>query len=134
MKHSVEIVHPQLSSYKIYVDGQLQQENDCVSSITLELDESPVPYSIWFTPWKIQPMIRIDGFLVDYGVAEIDLFDHMFKIKLDSDFYARYNSNELKFRGASLDLTDEYIYDSLIGVGNRHSEVVTKIKTVLNIE
>jgi hypothetical protein len=138
MKYKIEINHPNLSAYKFFLEEQLIVQDNCKGSVLLNCESSYKRCQIWFEPWGIVPMIRVNNFMIDFALAEIDLFDHKFDIILDDDFFLRYRENDLLFRkksvfGAGI-AHDPYIYDSVIGVGSTHSDIINQIKKVLDIE
>lgn len=134
MKYSVELFHTELIGYKQFVNDVLIAEGVCNNSVTLQFDCHFGTNSVWFEPWGIIPKIRVNNFLVDPGLAGIDLFDHKFDIVLDKDFFSRYKEQDLHYRQASIDVNDAYIYDSVIGVGNLHKSLVDNIKEVMQID
>lgn len=134
MKYCVEVFHKDLVGYKQFVADDLVSEGSCSGSVMLSFDSQPVTNSVWFEPWGIVPQIRVNNFLVDPGLAGIDLFDHKFDIVLDKDFFTRYRQQDLHYRQESIDVDDAYIYDSVIGVGNLHKHLVDNIKEVMQID
>ena len=122
------------------------------SMLRIELNDIPIKYKkykngyyvkllqpcnikIFFEPWKIQPLIRIDNHLLNYALAEIDCYDHMFEFNWDKDFYDRYFSNIIKFKLESRNITniDSLDYDLFIGYNNAHEGIVSKIYEEISI-
>lgn len=134
MKYRVELFHDKLSAYKQFVNDTLVSEGSCNGSITLNFACGPGRNSIWFEPWGIVPHIRVNNFLIDPGLAGVDVFDHKFDICLDKNFFTNYKQQDLYYRQQSINVEDAYIYDSVIGVGNMHKELVDKIKEVMSLE
>ena len=131
----IEIFHDQLTEYKLFVDEQLISEGMCNRTVELCVPESLV--SIWFYPWKIVPTIRINNFIVNTGLAEIDLYDHKFDVELTNDFYQKYHQNDIASRMDLFYQTDngknnEQLFDEIIGF-NTHDDVVKQIKKVLDV-
>jgi len=131
----IEIFHEQLSEYKLFVNEQLISEGLCNRSVELSVPTSLV--SIWFYPWKIVPTVRINNFIVNTGLAKIDLYDHKLDISLTEDFQEKYHQNDIESR---MDLfyqnnngkNDEQLFDEIIGF-NSHDDVVKQIKKVLDV-
>jgi len=122
------------------------------SMLRIELDDIPAKYKkyknsyyvkllqpcnvkIFFEPWKIEPLIRIDNHLLNYALAEINCYDHMFEFFWDNDFYDRYFSNIIKFKLKSRNITDinNLDYDLFIGYNNAHENIVRKIYEEISI-
>jgi len=137
MKFEIELFHPELTGYKLFVNHTLKSEGSCDGKILLSVTENG-DCEIWFEPWKIQPKVRINNFLIDFFLAEINLYDHKFDVEINKDFFKRYRKNDLKSREDSIFPTgavhDPYIYDSVIGVGNLYEDIAEEIKKVLDIE
>jgi len=134
MNYRLELFHSQLSAYKQFAGTDLICEGTCDGSIILTLPSSNVKNSIWFYPWQIVPKIRVDDFLVDPGLAGIDLFDHKLDVILDDNFFQRYREQDLFYRQQSIGVNDAYIYDSVIGIGNMHYELVDQIQKAMAID
>ena len=134
MKYRVELFHQDLIGYKQFVNDQLIDEGSCNGSVVLYFDCHSGTNSVWFDPWGIVPQIRVNNFLVDPGLASIDLFDHKFDICLDENFFSQYRQKDLYYRQSSIDVDDAYIYDSVVGVGNLHKQLVDSIKEAMQID
>ncbi len=130
----IEMFHEQLTEYKLFVNEQLISEGMCDQKVELMVPSSSA--SIWFYPWKIVPTVRINNFIVNPGLAEMDLYEHKLDIDLTDDFYEKYHKNDISSRVESFFLNengknDEILFDRLIGV-NDHKDVVEEIKKVLD--
>lgn len=135
MQFTIEVFHNQLSEYKLFVNNQLISEGPCNNRVELTVPVSNV--SIWFYPWKIVPNVRINNFLINTGLAKIDLYDHKFDMELTDDFYEKYHRNDISSRVESFFLNengkkDEMLYDKVIGISD-HNDVVETIKKVLDV-
>ena len=130
----IEIFHSQLTEYKLFVNEQLISEDMCDRKVELSVPASSA--SIWFYPWKIVPTVRINNFIVNPGIAGMDLYEHKLDIDLTDDFYEKYHQNHTSSRVESFFLNengknDEILFDSLLGL-NDHKDVVEEIKKVLD--
>lgn len=56
----------------------------------IELPEKTCNINVYFEPWKIKPLIRIDNHLCNYGLANFSQFDHMVQINWSNDFFEKY--------------------------------------------
>lgn len=134
MRYCIELFHKELCAYKHFIGNELIGEGFCKQNITLDFESTSTMNSIWFEPWGIVPQIRINNFLIDPGLAGINLFDHKFDIFLSDSFFKNYRKKDLYYRQESINVQDAYIYDSVIGVGNMHPELVNSIKQIMKIE
>jgi len=135
MLFDIEVFHNQLYEYKLFVEDKLISEGQCDQNIKLSVPTGNV--SVWFYPWKIVPNIRINNFLVNTGLAGIDLYDHKFDLALSTDFYTEYHRNDISSRVESFFLNengkkDDMLYDKVIGISS-HNDVVEEIKKVLSV-
>lgn len=137
MTYQIELHHPELCEYKLFIDNKLHSEGSCERNIVLSVP-SMQNISIWFSPWKILPLIRVNNFLVNTGLANIDVFDHKFDMVLDDGFFDMYHKNDIASREQSFFLNqngkvDEILYDKVIGT-SQHQDLVDKITQVLGVE
>lgn len=134
--YNVEILHPDLSAYKLFVDDVLVSEGECVKTQMFKNISGKI--SIWYEPWKIYPEIRIDDFLVNYALAEVDVYEHKLDFVLEEDFITQYRANDIASREKAVfdgkGEVDKYIYDAVIGINSDHRDIVESIKKVLNHE
>lgn len=136
MIYTLELAHPELVEYKIFVDGKLKQEDQCRGSATIRISATKHKIEIWFSPWKIRPLLRINNILIDTATAGVDVFDHKFDMLLDQDFFQRYHRREIDFRTQAVfgdEVPESGIYDRVIGYGSRHDDLVQKIRSRINV-
>lgn len=107
------------------VKHQQQQNQYCVS-ITNASD-----IKIFFEPWKIKPLIRIDNHLVDHWCADIQTYDHMIEFVWDSEFYHRYQAKITQGKIDYLNLTTQEDIDYYLGINNSNQDLVDQIKQYL---
>ena len=135
--YKVELAHPDLTGYKLFVDEELVSEGACDSTLTIDVPVSKHTVSLWIEPWKIVPKVRINNILVNFALADIHLYDHKLDVVLDKDFFEAYHKRDIDYRIKGLfgeKKPDSSVYDAVIGVGNRHQSVVDEIKQALDIE
>jgi hypothetical protein len=87
---------------------------------------------IFFEPWGIKPMLRIDNHLLDYWNASVMQFDHMIQLHWDEDFYNRYWQRIMDAKVEYLNLKSQEDIDYFVGVNNLNPEIVEKIKKILH--
>lgn len=90
----------------------------------------PQKIQIWLMPWKIKPLVRINGQLVDYGLAEITPYDHMLEFTIHEnhlDFYFK-NILESKRKYLNYDIKDNDKLLKKIGLFNPYEDIVKDIK------
>lgn len=135
MKFTVELEHPELNRVRFVADG-IQQSDESIervwnSSINI-VEKTRIELGFW--PWKIKPLLRVNGHLVDYGLAQVDQFDHALCFDLQRDFFKEYSEALVRGRVYSQfkdGAIDEKIYDAVIGYGRRHTELIESIKKLV---
>jgi hypothetical protein len=87
---------------------------------------------IFFEPWGIKPMLRIDNHLLDYWNADVMQFDHMVQLQWDEEFYNKYWKRIMNAKVEYLNLKSQEDIDYFVGVNNLNPEIVEKIKKILH--
>ena len=137
MRFTVELEHLDLNRVRFTADG-VQQSDDMVERVWNNniniFTKTRIEVGFW--PWKIKPLLRINGHLVDYGLAGIDQFDHALSFDLDRDFFDVYGQSLVQGRIYSQfkdGTIDDKIYDAVIGYGRRHTELIDSIKRIVDL-
>jgi hypothetical protein len=135
MKFDIEIFHDELTLCKLHWQDQRLWEQSCQGRCEFSVAASPYTVSVWFEPWGIKPVVRVNGIMVDYALAKIDQFDHKIDLVLDHDFYDQYHERDIYYRKAEIFENrepDPYVYDSVIGVGMMHQDLVDQIRRAID--
>lgn len=132
-----EIQHPSLIRARIDVDGKvsIDQDNlDGVFTFNLTVD-AKTTIAIWFWPWGITPYLRINNHLINYGIMNINQYDHQLVFDIDNDWLDSYRDNLIQGRIDSLfenTAFNQKLYESAIGYNIDHTEIISKIKKKIN--
>lgn len=132
MKYVLELEHVELQRARLFVNSEqlLDVDTNKIWNVTLDI-RKPTRIELWFWPWKIKPLLRLNGHLLDYSLANVAQYDHMLCFDIDRNYFERYgqalvNSRiESQFKGGPI---DENIYDAVVGHGRRHLDLIEKIK------
>lgn len=135
MKFNLELEHPELSRVRYVVNNE-QISDDTVTKIwNADINiVDPVRVELWFWPWKTAPLLRVNGHLINYGLARVDQFDHALCFELQKDFFDIYGQSLVASRVYSQfknDPIDDKVYDAVIGYGRRHTELIDSIKRIV---
>ena len=135
MNH-IEVSHkPELQWIKISENGVCRVEQTHCENLSVELStELPVIITVEFQPYGIRPMIRYNGFLLNYWLADIMLYDHLAEFTVTESFYIDYKNKDIQGRLAHLSAEEhmmDNLYDKYIGVNNLYPELVQEIKDLL---
>ena len=93
--------------------------------------QQPSDIKIFFEPWKIKPLLRIDDHLVDYWLANVMQYDHMIQLHWTSDFYREYQQRHIESTIKYLGLTKQEHIDYYLGINNSNLDIVEQIKKYL---
>jgi hypothetical protein len=85
----ISFTHPELKSYRIVIENQ--EFNNQPANILLV---DSVMVQIYFEPYKIKPLLRIDNILVNYWLADVAQYDHMLEFTISNDFWIKYYNKE----------------------------------------
>ena len=103
-------------------------------SINLNMD-TPTMITAQFQPYGIKPLLRIDGFLIDYWLANVLQQDHQISFELTPNFVEHYRSRDRQGRIDSLSdqqrRVDHYL-DKYIGIDNLNSDLLVEIRDLLD--
>lgn len=134
MQYKIEVAHPDINFVKLIRDQNILHEGFCKHSTEVSVVAAPETLSVWFEPWTIKPVIRINGIMINYAVAGINQFDHKIDFVLDSDFNDRYHHKDIEFRVKTVfgdrDI-DEYVFDSVIGHDRMYQDILQQIKKLI---
>ena len=128
-KITVELYHKQLENGRLTINGLEVISND-ISKISWEicLPILSQEICIYFQPWKIDPILRLNGFLINKWLANVELQNHCMKFVLDQDFFKKYRDKDLQGRMDSVGSThSDIVIDRVVG-RNSNSDVVMLLK------
>lgn len=94
----------------------------------IELPLKTCSVNVYFEPWKIKPLIRIDNHLCDYGLANFNQFDHMIELQWSPNFFDRYFKNLLQSKIDWFEKLGAENIPSKIGINVNDPILVQKIK------
>jgi hypothetical protein len=125
----ISVSHPELENYKI-VSGEQTFINQ--SAVLLPIDLTVV--NIYFEPFKIKPLLRIDNILINYWLANVIQYDHMLELPISDDFWIKYYNKETEsqINFAKLNhANDPMAVDKYVGISDS-SEIIARIRKRLN--
>ena len=90
MVKQVQLEHNTEFSCQIICNEKLIGKKDLALKHDFNVPVLPAHIKIEIYPWKIQPIIRYDGIMVNYGLAKITPWDHMLEFSLTENFLDSY--------------------------------------------
>jgi hypothetical protein len=132
----VEIINSSILSAQLCVDSCVYEsqisliKNNC---IFWDIEVSDNDIIINFDPSFIdKPLLRIDGFLIDYWTAKIEHRPGFLKFRYNKNFFDVYHANNLQDRLNSLGADPSALtVDRVVG-RNLHSELVNELLTIIH--
>lgn len=132
----ISLSHPSLSEISFRIDSvEMISCHDCDR---LEMDfniNGPTKFTANFRPFGIKPLLRIDGFLIDYWLGGVKQQDHQIDLDLDVDFFYRYGEKDRQGRLDSLSDEQkqmEHYLDKYIGINNLYPTLIQEIQDLIN--
>ena len=122
---SIEIEHKLLNKASLFVNDQLISTitNQTICTWERKLPSVPQQICIAFEPWGIDPIIRIDNFLIHKWVGQILLLDHQLLFWLSNTFFDDYRAKDLQGRCSMICIKIKLILNL-----NKHEQLNFEIK------
>jgi len=133
VKH-IELSHTEKFSCEYFADEILVEKSKSSFTHSFNVKNNSCKVQIKINPWKIKPLVRFDGHLVNYGLAKITPWDHMLEFRLHEDHVQRYFESIIDAKKKYLSRTGQNIpenMESYVGVNNSYKEIVQKIKALI---
>jgi hypothetical protein len=128
----IELEHKQLTNAVLKVNGKelpVDRQN-CIFAWTIS--DQNLDIEIAFEPQGLNPILRIDGFLINHWLGNILLMNHAVTFKLCPDYFKQYQQKDLQGRLESIGSNPTSItVDRVIG-RSMHQDLVDKIKEKLS--
>lgn len=122
-------------SCEVFCNDILQSKHNSAKEHSFVVNTLPAEIKIYIKPYKIRPYIRIDGMLVNYGLAEITPWDHMLEFTLHTDWLDRYFKNIIKAKQNYLSKSGQPVPENMekyVGVNNLHPEILNEINKIIS--
>jgi len=126
MVKQIQLEHRQNFSCRLTANGKLIKDSRNKTIHEFEVSEFPAHCKIEIDPWRIQPLIRIDGQLVNYGLAKITPWDHMLEFTLPENFLEFYFENILESKKQYLKVDTHQLHQR-IGYNQLHEDITEQI-------
>ena len=113
MVKQIKLTHTDYFSCEYFVNDRLMDRSPHAKEHVFTLETPPCNIKIKIEPYKLQPIIRIDDIMVNYGLAEIKPWDHMLEFNLHEDFFDRYFANIIESKRKYLDVDQNQIHKKI---------------------
>lgn len=134
MVKQITLTHSEPFSCDVHIDDVSVMRSKNMKHHTISLKNRLARLKIYITPFKIQPLIRFDGHLVNYGLAKILPWDHMLEFEVSDDYLDNYFKEIIRAKQKYLSVTGQNIpsnMENYVGINNENSELVAQIKDLL---
>lgn len=112
-------------SCEFYVDDILRNKSKKSNKHVFFLDKAPAHIKIKILPFKVQPIVRFDDILINYGLAKITPWDHMLEFRISNNFLDDYFNEIVKSKREYLKV-DRHSIEKTMGL-HSENELVEKI-------
>lgn len=135
---NISVTHPSLTQCQILIDDVKIIEANAKTTVSIDFETAEnKKCTVLFHPFKISPMLRVDGFLINYWLAGVQQQDHRLDFDIGPDFFKWYRNKDRQGRLSSLSdeqKRDEHFLDKYIGIDNLHADLVGEIRRNLDNE
>lgn len=137
MNYQIEIEHKLLNRVRLIIDGDeiFNTEQSQKLSFNINANNNKL-VEIWFWPWKIKPIFRINNIFINLNIAgHITLYDHKFELILNDNFFKTYYQQNIQSRYDAVFSTNKYtldMADSVLGRNVDYDSLVNQLKGLLN--
>jgi len=134
MVKQVTLTHSESFSCDVHIDDVSVMISRNKKHHTITLKNESARLKVYITPFKIQPLIRFDGHLVNYGLAKIKPWDHMLEFEVSDNYLDRYFKEIIEAKRKYLSVTGQNIpsnMENYVGINNEYPELVAQIKDLL---
>lgn len=107
---------------------------DCNKLLAKFDEQLPATVEVFFEPFKLKPIVRLNNFMLNYWLANIVLYDHKLQFEIGKNFYQDYREKDIQGRLGHVQVQGEipdHVYDKYIGLKNLYPELVQEIRELL---
>ena len=123
----LQLQHTEPFSCRVYNNDILIKEHDQQEIHDLVIEKIPAHIKIEINPWRIQPIVRINNIMVNYGLAKITPWDHMLEFRISENFEEEYFHSIVQSKKEYLKINDDEV-KKIMGLDNVHTNMIEKIK------
>lgn len=123
----IELAHKQLVSSKLTVN-KIDTTEISAHHWLIENSAHPQQICIYFEPWGIDPLLRINGFLINKWLGNVEMQNHCLQLSITQDFAKSYKEKDLQGRMDSVGASNRDVtIDRVIGRAS-NSDLVSALK------
>lgn len=126
-KIQLELGHKQLTNTRLTVDG-IDVTEISSHNWLIENSEKFQKICVFFEPWGIDPILRINGFLINKWLGNVEMQNHCLQFLINQDFFKYYREKDLQGRIDSLGTNNRNVtIDRIVGRSS-NSDLVAVLK------
>lgn len=123
----IELEHKQLTNSRLTTNEISVAETSLHNWIIENLEEFQ-NICVFFEPWGIDPILRINGFLINKWLGNVEMQSHCLQFSINQDFIKYYREKDLQGRIDSLGANNRNVtIDRVIGRSS-NSDLVAVLK------
>jgi|TARA_R110000744_G_C18943481_1_gene514684 hypothetical protein len=125
----VSVNHSQLIMLRIEINNKIIMPKFRPSGAYFLVNHMDL-VEIFFEPWRIEPLVRFNQHLINYGLANINQWDHKLGFVFQQDWANDYFEKIIHYKkihigdSGNLDLNN----DAYLGVDSFHWDIVDKLE------
>jgi len=125
----ISVYHPKLSMVRVTINNKVIRPKHRPSGIYFRVAHMD-KVEIFFEPWCIEPLIRFNQNLLNYGMANINQWDHKLDFVFHKDWADEYFDQIIQYKKLYIggSGTQDLNSDAYIGVDSFHWDMVEEIE------
>jgi hypothetical protein len=126
-KIQIELEHKQLTNSRL-TTNEIDVAETSLHNWTIENSQEFQKICVFFEPWGIDPLLRINGFLINKWLGNVEMQSHCLQFSINQDFFKYYREKDLQGRIDSLGTNNRNVtIDRVIGRSS-NSDLVAVLK------
>jgi hypothetical protein len=126
-KIQIELEHKQLVNSRL-TSNEIDIAETSLHNWMIESSEELQKICVFFEPWGIDPILRVNGFLINKWLGNVEMQSHCLQFSITQDFFKYYREKDLQGRLDSLGANNRNVtIDRVVGRSS-NSDVVAVLK------
>jgi hypothetical protein len=126
-KIQIELEHKQLVNSRL-TSNEIDIAETSLHNWMIESSEELQKICVFFEPWGIDPILRVNGFLINKWLGNVEMQSHCLQFSITQDFFKYYREKDLQGRFDSLGANNRNVtIDRVVGRSS-NSDVVAVLK------
>jgi hypothetical protein len=130
-KIQIELEHKQLVNSRLTAN-EIDIAKTSSHNWVIKNSEESQKICVFFEPWGIDPILRINGFLINKWLGNVEMQSHCLQFSITQDFFKYYREKDLQGRLDSLGTNNRDVtIDRVVGRSSNSDLVVVLKEKIL---